>query len=75
MLSTYNVTYMHVFRAHHLILDNQLVCSFLEDSIAHSPNSLVACCLSLKLPLPLPLSTDAILIQVLVKDGSSTVHF
>lgn len=29
LLNLYNVTFLYVFRAEHLVLGNQLVCSFL----------------------------------------------
>ena len=36
LISLNNVTHMYVLRIPHLILDNQLVCYFLEKTISHS---------------------------------------
>lgn len=43
LLSPYNVAYIHVFKTDALGLDNQLVCSPLEDYLSHSQLYSVVC--------------------------------
>lgn len=46
MIIRYNVTHMHVCRPSHLVLDNQLLCSSLRETIfstTFSQHSLAAC--------------------------------
>jgi hypothetical protein len=77
LLSLYNVTCMYIFRANHLVLDKQLVCSFLEKTTLSSrrlhllPSAVYTClsvlCVGFMPPGFSPVHINMLLIAVLVQ--------